>query len=347
MNGDLTSHYSSSSSYDDDDDIIESDSSGSESYDSYDSYEYDDEVDTVDAQVITGGTYERAASTAKPMSNFAMDETMLAQIGKSYFMTSLLWLSVMMDIVTNSKKRSLIFPAGAISGTNGVATAGLASGFALSSIISYLLSVELNRGATTTPTPNEILIRRKQENEEYVFIMNERVRKKMHLYLFLFGLCNLGAHLNSSKAQFLGMSGFIINVHNALIAFNSWKKDTLAEGQTIKKELMDIGHLFVKSLFFWRGRKGDGNGNGANNDDSASNKNGKEVHIHSEKHTKAKVVWLSNIFSIASIIAILRAVTIVVSSLVPYYYLGSVSCEIITANLLMSFQLLRDLPHYF
>ena len=108
MNSDKTAHYSKSSSYHDDDTDDDDNTTDSESYDSYDDYNYDyDTVDAVDAQVITSnndprGTYQRAASTAKPMSDFAIDETTLAQIGKSYFMTSLLWLSVTMDIVTNS-----------------------------------------------------------------------------------------------------------------------------------------------------------------------------------------------------------------------------------------------------
>eukprot|EP00551_Chaetoceros_affinis_P012305 CAMPEP_0203669986 /NCGR_PEP_ID=MMETSP0090-20130426/6201_1 /ASSEMBLY_ACC=CAM_ASM_001088 /TAXON_ID=426623 /ORGANISM="Chaetoceros affinis, Strain CCMP159" /LENGTH=432 /DNA_ID=CAMNT_0050534755 /DNA_START=308 /DNA_END=1603 /DNA_ORIENTATION=+ len=314
-----------------------------ESYDDYDSYDSDVDVD-VDAEVITskndpGGRYDRAAATAKPMSNYAMDETTLAQIGKSYFLTSIMWLSLGFDIVTNSRKRSLIFPTSATAIAS--SSAGLSSGFILSSAISYLLSVEFNRGAVKS---QEVQMQQQQqqqqqkrekknEKDEYVITMNERLRKKLHLYLCLFGILNLGANLNPSKAPFLGMSGFIINTHNALIAYNSWKKDALVEGQTVRKEFMDIGSLFYNSLFFWREHEGEGGiHSDSNNND---NSRGIDVGINSdgENEDKKTKVWilgtkslqrcLSTSFSIASLIALIRGAMIIVSSLVPYYLAGS------------------------
>ena len=291
-----TAHYDSSSSYDE----SSSDSEHDESYDAVD-------IDVVTNKDRSGNT---AAQSARKMSNFAMNPIDRFKLSKSYFLSSMLWLSVTMDIVNNKKKRCLLLPGaqevgGRIASSNIVATVCLASGFVLAATVSYLLSLEFKKedkglSASSVAEDTTTTLAKGDTGDYEYFTSNENVRKRMHLFILLFGLINQGANLNPSSAPFLGMSGFVINVHNSLIAFSAWKKDTIVEGQTVKRELMDIGQSALKGFL-----------------PSKS----KSINIHIKSWQR----FLSTAFSLGSGVAILRAIGIIGSSLVPYYLNGMVS----------------------
>jgi hypothetical protein len=295
----------------------------SSDYSSSDDDEYDETYDVNDIDVVTTKDYagQNAAKSARIMSNFAMNPSERFQLGKSYFLTSLLWLSITMDVVNNKKKRCLLIPGasefgGKVVASNVRSTVFLALGFVLSAGISFLLSSEFkkeDKGLSSVATANDndnATIKVDNDTKGEYFTSNEKVRKKLHLFIFLFSLINLGGNINPPSAPFLGMSGFVINIHNCLIAFSAWKKDTIVEGQTVKKELKDIGHSIL-TLFGKQQQKSMSskkvNGNG----------NGKPIPLWQ--------IYTSRLFSVATGISMIRIVNIIRSSLLPYYLAGSVS----------------------
>ena len=283
----LNAADNSNSDYDDDDEES-----------SYDSYDYEDLLG-VDVDVVTDRAGNQAAQSAKQMSNFAMSQTVRFQLGKSYFLSSMLWLSLTMDIVTNSKKRHLIFP---IMSSGGLTrqTIFLAMGFMLSALLSYLLSIELKKDNAISPKMGGQKSSSAMMSKQNGLITNdENVRKKLHLYLSLFGLINLGANLNPPSAPFLGMTGFVINVHNSLIALNAWRKDTIVEGQTIRNELLGIYSSVVGLV-----------------------QSGKRESIGTVIHSMITIA-----LSMGVGISLVSVLSIVGTSLLPYYLTGMVSAN--------------------
>ena len=267
-----------------------------------------DYCDKVDIDIITDRAGNKAAQSARPMSNFAMDANDRFQLGKSYFLSAILWMSITMDVVNNKRKRCLIFPdvvdvGGRIASKgNLIQTITLALGFGVAASVAYLISNELKKDdgekIITTATKSKDTYS-SIDDSSYVFTNNENVRKKLHFFLFLFGITNLGANINPSSAPFLGMSGFVINAHNALIALNAWKKDTIVEGQTVKREWNDMTNMVVNVFTSWKVR-----------DTSAS-----------------LTFWqksMSFMFPVVLSIAFLSGVNVIFTSLVPYYLTGMV-----------------------
>ena len=183
-------------------------------------YRDDDEIGKeVEVDIITGAQEIGAAKLAKPMSKFPMNDEKREQQSKSYFLSSVLWLSLALDTILNKKKRSLLFSGasdvgGRIIASNVVPTFSLASGFVLSAGVAFLLSCDLKDNSFTHCSAET-------NGSEF----NEKVRKRLHLFLATFGIVNVGANLNSSSAPFLGAGGGAINFYNALIAVNGWSKE--------------------------------------------------------------------------------------------------------------------------
>lgn len=130
----------------------------------------------------------------------SVDARAREQAGQSYFLTSLLWLSLAFDVLLNKNKRLALFGQGQIQLVNIVPTFHLAFGFLLASGTSYWLS----------------------------HFVSSNENQKLPLVLFLFGIFNLGAHTNPTQS-FLGQGAAIINVHNALVSINEyWKQRKLS-----------------------------------------------------------------------------------------------------------------------
>ena len=207
----------------------------------------------IDVDIVTDKAGDSAAKSARLMSSFAMSPQERFQLGKSYSLTALLWSSITLDVLNNKRKRCWMVPG--VEVVHGqIVTWGtflkvmnLALGYVLAAGISYFLSNEFkkkDKGLSSSSSASSYDI----ENTNEFMTKDESIRKKMHLFLFLFGVLNLGAHLNYSKAPFLGMSGFVINTINSLTALDGWKKDTIVEGQTVKGELIQIGKSFMDSF---------------------------------------------------------------------------------------------------
>ncbi len=130
----------------------------------------------------------------------SVDARAREQAGQSYFLSSLLWLSLAFDVLLNKSKRLALFGQGQIQLGNIVPTFHLAFGFLLASGTSYWLS----------------------------HFMSSNENQKLPLVLFLFGILNLGAHTNPTQS-FLGQGAAIINIHNALVSINEyWKQRKLS-----------------------------------------------------------------------------------------------------------------------
>ena len=193
----------------------------------YDASSDDEDEDVVDdsesteVDLVTSRFADIAAQNAKKMSNFAMDEESRGQQSKSYFLSAALWSSLALDTILNKKKRSLIIPGvaevgGKILQSNLAVTASLTSGFLLSAGLAFFLSRDLSGDDSSW-------------DEE---LKTESMRKMLHVLLFIFGVGNLCANINPASAPFLGLGGFVINTHNALIALNGWIKESSSSART-------------------------------------------------------------------------------------------------------------------
>jgi len=154
----------------------------------------------------------------------------LSQKSRNFGIATALWSSLFFDSILNKAKRNDLFP----SIVQGVATvvpaATLASGFALSSCVAFLMWREFEITSETVgggeSKKGDSFLSLSSINEEGAesekFAMETRQRLLFHLILF--GLINLGAHaglLFSNQAPFLGMSAAIINVHNTLACLSA------------------------------------------------------------------------------------------------------------------------------
>jgi len=263
----------------------------------------DDSTDPVEVDVVSSNFSDLAAQNAKQMSNSAMDTEHRSGQSKSYLLSSVLWMSLALDTILNKKKRALLGLGSDIGGKlsmgNIALTANLASGFILSAGLAFFLSRDLNRTEVGS-----------WEEE----LKAEAMRKKLHLLLCFNGLTNLCANLNPGSVPFFGMTGFVINIHNALIAGSGWIKESssptasLSRGNNVKAD-DDAGMTDVfgtlKSIF-------------------ASTIKTADVSLGFATR------MTSSLYMAATLIAGLRSFDIVSNSLFPHYKscyaLKSVSC---------------------
>ena len=208
------------------------------------------EAVSVDADVVDGPWADAAASASKLMSadgggddaSADVDISAAATVGNesqksSYFLSSLLWLSLVLDSVLNKAKRAALLADsagmvaesaslrageaqqallafdGRLNMATAVPTAALAGGYALAAGVSFLLSRSPPGTKADTGSGND---------DEDGAIVAGNIRKRLSLGLVMFGILNLAA--GTTGSPYLGIAGNVINGHNALIALNGWSK---------------------------------------------------------------------------------------------------------------------------
>ena len=207
------------------------------------------EVVSVNAEVVDGPWANAAASASKlmPADGGGDDANVDAGIStatvgnesqkSSYFLSSLLWLSLVLDSVLNKTKRAALLANsagmvaesaslrageaqqallafdGRLNMATAVPTAALAGGYALAAGVSFLLSRSPPGTKADTGSGNA---------DEDGAIVAANIRKRLSLGLVMFGILNLAA--GTTGSPYLGIAGNVINGHNALIALNGWSK---------------------------------------------------------------------------------------------------------------------------
>lgn len=203
------------------------------------------EAVAVNAEVVDGPWANAAASASKLMSDGvddakgsnAVDAGNNESQKSSYFLSSLLWLSLVMDCVLNKAKRAALLANsagmvaesaslrageaqqilftfdGRLNLATAVPTAALAGGYALAAGIAFLLS----------RSPARSKLASDEDEDEDGIIVASNIRKRLSLGLVMFGVLNLAA--GATGSPYLGIAGNVINGHNALIALNGWSKD--------------------------------------------------------------------------------------------------------------------------
>ena len=210
--------------------------------DEADANEEDDEAVAVNAEVVDGPWANAAASASKLMSDGADDANTNSAVDagnesqkSSYFLSSLLWLSLVMDCVLNKAKRAALLASsagmvaesaslrageaqqvlftfdGRLNLATAVPTAALAGGYAMAAGIAFFLSQSTARSNLAS-----------EEDADGVIVASN-IRKRLSLGLVMFGILNLAA--GATGSPYLGIAGNVINGHNALIALNGWSKD--------------------------------------------------------------------------------------------------------------------------
>ena len=205
----------------------------------------DEDSAAVVAEVVAG-PWEAAAASAS-MTMPPEDDGPAAQQRQSSFLCSILHSSLVLDCIFNARKRATLFPSapvaqiaavateaqevvvaaastttaatatavatagaggimGALKGPAAVPTAALAGGYALAAGVAFLLS--------RVPSPAST----SREDEKFL----HRSRSRLNLGLAAFGTLNLLA--TAGPGLYLGMSGAVINAHNAMVAVNGWMK---------------------------------------------------------------------------------------------------------------------------
>jgi len=269
------------------------------------------------------------AATTSTEPNTQDDQT------QSYFLASILWLSLALDVVLNKKKRALLFPTATMAVTSGSATplqfytaflnptASLAAGFLLASGISFLLSRNDDSAEVLTSEPtNDDTIHQSSSRSRVQQVCNttttttsRRVTKRLALLLASFGVLNLGANLNSSftEAPFLGMGGMFINAYNSLIALNGWRKCITTTTSNVDANAFSWSWTtrpailrreltaFVSSLGL------------ARSDEATSER------ISRSTHTRLLPQFISAVYLVAIWTTLLRIVDVIANQLVPYY----------------------------
>ena len=221
------------------------------------------EVVSVNAEVVDGPWANAAASASKLMpadgggddANVDADSS-AATVGNesqksSYFLSSLLWLSLVLDSVLNKTKRAALLANsagmvaesaslrageaqqallafdGRLNMATAVPTAALAGGYALAAGVSFLLSRSPPGTKADTGSGNA---------DEDGAIVAANIRKRLSLGLVMFGILNLAA--GTTGSPYLGIAGNVVNGHNALIALNGWSKG-VAKDRSYVSDLVD------------------------------------------------------------------------------------------------------------
>ena len=224
-----------------------SDQAGGKAGDKANGASGDEDSAAVEAEVVAG-PWEAAAASAS-MTMPPEDDGPAAQQRQSSFLCSILHSSLVLDCIFNARKRATLFPSapvaqiaavateaqevvvaaastttaatatatavatagaggimGALKGPAAVPTAALAGGYALAAGVAFLLS--------RVPSPAST----SREDEKFL----HRSRSRLNLGLAAFGTLNLLA--TAGPGLYLGMSGAVINAHNAMVAVNGWMK---------------------------------------------------------------------------------------------------------------------------
>lgn len=206
-----------------------------------------DDAVAVNAEVVDGPWANAAASASKLMSDglddangsSAVDDAGNESQKSSYFLSSLLWLSLVMDCVLNKAKRAALLANsagmvaesaplrageaqqvlftfdGRLNLATAIPTAALAGGYALAAGTAFLLSRSPARSKLAS-----------NEDEDGIIVASN-IRKRLSLGLVMFGILNLVA--GATGSPYLGIAGNVINGHNALIALNGWSKDVVKD----------------------------------------------------------------------------------------------------------------------
>ena len=224
-----------------------SDQAGGKAGDKANGASGDEDSAAVEAEVVAG-PWEAAAASAS-MTMPPEDDGPAAQQRQSSFLCSILHSSLVLDCIFNARKRATLFPSapvaqiaavateaqevvvaaastttaatatatavatagaggimGALKGPAAVPTTALAGGYALAAGVAFLLS--------RVPSPAST----SREDEKFL----HRSRSRLNLGLAAFGTLNLLA--TAGPGLYLGMSGAVINAHNAMVAVNGWMK---------------------------------------------------------------------------------------------------------------------------
>jgi len=222
--------------------------------------EVEDEAVPVNAEVVDGPWSNAAASAPKLMSDGAGDanSSSAANAGNesqksSYFLSSLLWLSLVMDCVLNKAKRAALLASsagvvaesapfragevqkalfafdGRLNRVTAVPTAALAGGYALAAGVAFLLS--------RSPARSKLAADDASDDDEDGAIVASNIRKRLAFGLVMFGILNLAA--GATGSPYLGIAGNVINGHNALIALNGWSKDVAKDDRPYVSDLIN------------------------------------------------------------------------------------------------------------
>ena len=180
-------------------------------------------------EIVKGSFGDNAAKQAKPMSNIPLDEYTRTQLGKSYLISTVMWVSLALDTFLNKRKRAALFPGPV---PDLVSSFSVASGFIMAAGIAYTLSIDLKSEWLSSDNGTS----------------GEGFRNKLHSLLFMFSIVTLGANLNPASAPFLGFGAAIIHIHNAMIAYNAWSKEIATEGKTVAIAFSDTLKSMIASF---------------------------------------------------------------------------------------------------
>jgi len=151
-------------------------------------------------------------------------------IGSSYTLPSILWLSLAFDTILNKTKRTLVFPTLTTPHELLGPTASLSAGFFLAAGVFFTLSTNY--------------FSEKSIDASY----RDGVLQTLTPLLAGFGAVNLVGH--SYAQPFLGASAAVIHGHNVMVAVNGWLKGVtlLKAGTTVGEELLSSVTGALKSL---------------------------------------------------------------------------------------------------
>ena len=200
---------------------IESESeseSVSEEYSDTDSEEEEEEI-----PIVTNSMFQTNDNVDNADNDNDNDNDL--ELGSSYKMVSLLWISLALDVLINPTKRVRLFGseyprihlAFGQPSFNAFASLVLASGFVVAAGMALICSLDLSM---LDKNNNDGDKKKKKENVQ-AFVL-----RKSSGYLVLFGIMNLMAQA-IPNALYLGMSAAVINVHNVLAGFNEARKSKM------------------------------------------------------------------------------------------------------------------------
>ena len=159
----------------------------------------------------------------------------LSQQSRNFAITTALWSSLFFDSILNKVKRNDLYSTLGQGADIVTPAASLASGFALSSCVAFLMWRDLETRSETLGGDSDskkgdwflsLSNINGQDGEPDKFVSETRQRLLLHMVLF--GVINLFAHVGAiytDQAPFLGMSAAIINVHNTLACVSALLKE--------------------------------------------------------------------------------------------------------------------------
>eukprot|EP00986_Skeletonema_menzelii_P008555 scaffold3643_cov132-Skeletonema_menzelii.AAC.5 len=215
-----------------------------------DEYEYD--VSPSDEELTESDDEEEDVAIDVEVSELDEDEkakeielmyeqSELQSQSRNFAIATALWSSLFFDSILNKAKRNDLFPL-IIQGAGVVnPSAALASGFAISSCVAFLLWRDTEiRSETLGGDESQkgdwflsLSANNDDEDDAELETFVSETRQRLLAHLSLFGILNIGAHgglLFTDQAPFLGMSAAIINVHNTLAYVSALVKEKSLSG---------------------------------------------------------------------------------------------------------------------